>query len=131
MIPRGSAVYQRVVPSLSVIGNAPCEYATSSVSGSNATDRMLGQFCRQTVRFANRMLLGFKPAPNRVDGPDRIAFKQRYGQRDCSWTSYRHPRRDMEGELTASAVGLVAGWSLRSGIGSTSTVPSLSNCSFA
>src|SRR4051812_16912340 len=44
MIPRGSAVYQRVVPSLSVIGNAPCEYATSNVSGSKATERISGRF---------------------------------------------------------------------------------------
>src|SRR5205823_3430583 len=33
-MPRGSAVYQRVCPSRSVIGNAPCEYACKSVSGS-------------------------------------------------------------------------------------------------
>src|SRR6185369_10782582 len=37
-IPRGSAVYQRVRPSRSVIGNAPCEYACKSVSGSRTIE---------------------------------------------------------------------------------------------
>lgn len=66
-MPRGSAVYQRVVPSLSVIGKAPWEYATKSVSGSNATDRMSPAIVLAIGIFCNHELNAFATNTSGLD----------------------------------------------------------------